>query len=116
MERIMKFVLQLFFYFAAVVCASLTDAIDHGKGAEPLYDLWHLSRNMTWLFVFLIGRSLSLQFPFYVYLITGVCGMMLWEALYKIFIKRAPAWDNKFKIPFGRWLTWLGFGRGPAYN
>lgn len=112
----MHFSLQLLFYFCAVVSASLADAIDHGKGAESLYDLWHLVRDLKWIFIFLLGRYLSLRYPFYVYIITGVCGMMLWEALYKFFITHAPAWDNKFKMPIGRYLKWLGFGRGPAYN
>jgi len=102
-------------YLFAVVFASLSDAIDHGKGAEPLYDLWHLTRDLTWIFIFLFARGLSVS-DWYIAIPVFLLGHFIWEASYRRFKTCAPAWDNSFKMPLGKYLTVLGFGRGPAYE
>ncbi len=98
-------------YFVAVLFAALCDGIDHGKGAVPLYDLWHLTRDISRGSVFLTGMWFCATLPWYVYLTCLLCGWALWETTYKIFYLRGPVWDDRFYMPLGKYLTIFGYGR-----
>ena len=41
----------ILFFFLAVLFDGIADAIDHGKGARSLGDLWHVFKRGAWVFL-----------------------------------------------------------------
>jgi hypothetical protein len=99
-------------YIVTVVLAALTDEVDHQKGAETLYDLWHLLRDLTWIGIFFIGYTFELYYPWWSYIMWLVMGWFFWEGTYAQAKQHAfHRYDDTFVMPLGKYLTILGFGR-----
>lgn len=99
-------------YLITVVIAALTDEIDHQKGAQTLYDLWHLLRDLCWIGIALVGYTFKIVWPWWSYTMWFALGWFFWECTYATAKRyRFHEYDNKFEIPFGRYLWWLGFGK-----
>ncbi|NLI41966.1 MAG: hypothetical protein GX421_12465 [Caldisericales bacterium] len=99
-------------YLITVVLAALTDEIDHQKGAQTLFDLWHLIRDLTWIGIAVTFRYLELIWPWWSYLLLALAGKLLWEWTYATARRhRFHEYDNQFVMPLARYLWWLGFGK-----
>lgn len=99
-------------YIVTVILAALTDEVDHQKGAETLYDLWHLLRDLVWIGIFFMGKFFELYWPWWSYLMWAAMGWFCWESSYAM-AKRYQfhEFDNRFEMPLGRYLWFLGFGK-----
>lgn len=97
-------------FFFAIVFSSFADGIDHGKGAEPLYDLWHFTRDLSRVAILLMGGYWQWM-PWWVFVIGIISGHFMWEIFYLYFRSHGPAWDNKFVMPLGFLLKPFGYGR-----
>lgn len=99
-------------YIATVILAALTDEVDHQKGAETLYDLWHLLRDLTWIGIFAMGRTFEIFWPWWSYIAFFLIGWFFWESTYAAAKRyRFHRYDNTFVMPLGKYLKFLGFGR-----
>lgn len=88
---------------------AMADAIDHGKGARSLYELWHIvkftSYTIPYAYLIYVCQTPILQIVWTVALAYG------WELVYLYLRQRNfQEWDDKVDIP---WLRWIwGIKRG----
>jgi len=61
---------------------AFADAIDHGKGSEPLYEWWHIFNNASYFVVY--GYLVYLLAPGAKEVFWAVCAMLLWYPLYAV--------------------------------
>ena len=97
------------------------DAIDHKKGAQTLYDVWHFAKHLHRVALPLVGAFAVLAinsnvsiFAVMLVLLTGLVPCSLtWEYLYRSYWPTFVLWDNTTEISTGwRWLdARLGFGK-----
>ena len=93
---------------AAIILAAwylnaVADAIDHGKGARTLYELWHIVKDASYgiLFVYIVVKE---RWPWW--MILGVAVLLYgWELIYKYLrLINFQEWDDRIQI---KWLAWL---------
>lgn len=88
---------------------AVADAIDHGKGARSLYELWHIvkftSYAIPFVYIFAINHTKLVLIIATVILCYG------WELVYLFLRERNfQEWDDRVSIP---WLRWIwGIKRG----
>lgn len=85
------------------------DAIDHGKGARSLYELWHIIKFTSYLIPYALiihtYKTPMLQIVATLILAYG------WELVYLYLRQRDfQEWDDRVSIPLLRWI-W-GIKRG----
>ena len=94
----------------AVVLNAIMDEIDHKKGGQTLYDLWHLVKPICFGFIFLSGHYFEFDLAWWEYPVVIAIGIGFWELSYKIATKlKIHELDNRFRIPMP--FRILGFGR-----
>ena len=82
---------------------AVADAIDHGKGARTLYELWHIVKVASYAGPFLYIMIIE-HWSWWQILLVGIL-LFVWELIYKILRKRnIQELDDRIKIP---WLAWL---------
>jgi hypothetical protein len=79
------------------------DAIDHGKGARSLYELWHIIKAVSYglLFAYIVYVE---HWPWWMIVLILII-MQGWEIIYRFLRQRDfQELDDKIKIPWLRWI------------
>lgn len=82
---------------------AVSDAIDHGKGAKPLYELWHILKDFSYIILF-VWIMYLVRMEWYLILLSIVL-MIGWYAIYR-YLRRVDfwMWDDKINVS---WIQWI---------
>jgi hypothetical protein len=112
---------MLLLLLLATILDSIKDAIDHKKGAQTLYDAWHLVKHINRVVQPLFGAFfvMAAHTSVNIYALLALCLAalwplsLLWDYIYDNYWPYFVKWDNTAVYRTGwRWLDdRLGFGK-----